>query len=299
LKKLSNKLQPFKVVYQIIYEILQPKKNYNIRFLLHLLSYAEHQFGEPIPTIGGNRERVDGDRISTWNVDTTILNEIYKKIVFYYSYDTSLSTYICNDLQSPYLERSLHLLNPWLIYLDSDASIQINNLDEEFYREKLDKEYYINRILTQLYLTESKMVSITLCRRQYDLAEGHCQRCLAYSRRFYFEGEEKISAILKALSNYCTLRGLQGEFSGGLTFAEEGYFYICNILYIYIYIYIKVIYNSLVLFNKKNSIFLHIFSKKKNQKNKKTKKKTKKPKKKHFFFTLFFRLNILFLRPFL
>jgi hypothetical protein len=56
-----------------------------------------------------------------------------------------------------------------------------------------------------------------------DLAEGHYQRCLAYSRRYGLEGEKKITDIFTALEAYCTLRQLQGDNSGGLIFAEEAY----------------------------------------------------------------------------
>jgi hypothetical protein len=59
---------------------------------------------------------------------------------------------------------------------------------------------------------------------QFDLAEGHCQRCLAYTRRHGLEGEEKkITMVYEALSIYCSLREGQGNYSDAVTFAEECY----------------------------------------------------------------------------
>jgi hypothetical protein len=231
LKRFSKELQPFMIVFSTILEILEPRtKVFNLRFLEHLLSYALHQFGKPVPTIWGYRERVDGDHISNWNVDIIILHEINKRFVQCYGNNKALSTYIVNSKQFPYLERSLSLLNPWLIYLDSDASIQINGMENfdqdtgEFYT--LTRSDYIVTVLQELYLAESQMYSITAFRRQYDLAEGHCQRRLAYSRRFDFPGDyrdTKITSIFDALTGYCNLRDLQGDLSGGMVFAEEAY----------------------------------------------------------------------------
>jgi hypothetical protein len=67
------------------------------------------------------------------------------------------------------------------------------------------------------------MAVITIHRRQFDLAEGHCHRCLAYSRKYGLEGEEKITMIFDALSLCCSLREGQGYYSDALSFAEECY----------------------------------------------------------------------------
>jgi hypothetical protein len=58
---------------------------------------------------------------------------------------------------------------------------------------------------------------------QLDLAEGHCQRCLAYPRRYGLEGEMKTTDVLAALRTYCSLRQRQRDYSGALIFAEEAY----------------------------------------------------------------------------
>jgi tetratricopeptide (TPR) repeat protein len=67
------------------------------------------------------------------------------------------------------------------------------------------------------------MAIVTMNRRQFNLTEGHCQRSLAYSRRYGLEGEEKITMIFTALSTYCTLRERQGNYSDAVIFAEECY----------------------------------------------------------------------------
>jgi hypothetical protein len=56
-----------------------------------------------------------------------------------------------------------------------------------------------------------------------DIAERHCQRSLAYSRRYGLEGEEKTTNIFVALKTYYELRQRQSSYSSALTFAEEAY----------------------------------------------------------------------------
>jgi hypothetical protein len=60
-----------------------------------------------------------------------------------------------------------------------------------------------NRLLEKLHWAEQNMAKIATHRRQFDLAEEHCQRCLAYSRRYGLEGKYNISAAS------CTLEGGQ------------------------------------------------------------------------------------------
>jgi tetratricopeptide (TPR) repeat protein len=81
----------------------------------------------------------------------------------------------------------------------------------------------VNHILEHLALVEKNMAAVTMTRRQLDIAEGHCQRCLAYSRRYGLEGEKKITHILAALIIYCHLRQRQSDYSGAVAFAEEAY----------------------------------------------------------------------------
>jgi hypothetical protein len=67
------------------------------------------------------------------------------------------------------------------------------------------------------------MAIVMINRRQFDAAEGHCQRCLAYSKKLTIDGKEKSSLVFTALSTYCYLRVHQGDYSSAVIFAEEGY----------------------------------------------------------------------------
>jgi hypothetical protein len=116
-------------------------------------------------------------------------------------------------MRFPYLERSLSLLNPWIVNLESDASNGIVSPNKE----------QINTLVGHLYFRELNVAVITMLRRQFDLAEGYCHRSLAYSRRYGLEGEVKITMIFHTLSTYCSLRGQQGNYSDALSFAEECY----------------------------------------------------------------------------
>jgi tetratricopeptide (TPR) repeat protein len=212
LKKLSNKLQPYREVARLINEILLSKKGKDIRVLEHLLSFAEYQFGKGV-TGKGYRERGDGERINNWIVAVNILNIISKILVELILQNNLHSIVIRDNMRFPYLERSLSLLNPWVINLDLDVSQGNDSLSED---QKIV-------LFWELYCTEQKMADIAMNRRQFDLAEEHCQRCLAYSRRYSLEGEEKITMMVTSLTIYSALRQRQGNLSDALTFAEECY----------------------------------------------------------------------------
>jgi len=211
LKKLSNKLEPFHEAYRIINEILATKKGNEIRVLEHLLSYAEYQFGEKVNGVL-YRER-DGERINSWNIDLEIYYGINARMVDFYTSDRSLGLIKKSEKISLYLERSPRYINPWLIHLDSDGSDGISGLSEE---EK-------NHLLQMLFTTESNLCKLTEERRQFDVAEGHCQRCLAYAKRLGIEGEFKTNMILEALTSCGDLRQRQDDFSSAVKYAEEAY----------------------------------------------------------------------------
>lgn len=173
LKKLKYELRPYLEVYLLIEEILGSKKGNDCRVLEHLLSFADDQFGEAV--IGKNyRERGDGERFSNWNLDVYILNQIITRLATSYDQDNSLSPYIQVNMLFPHLERSLRLLNPY-----SDGNNGTDRLDVD----------QINALLQGLCLTEQSVAAHSINRRQFDAAEGHCERCLAYSRRYGLEDE--------------------------------------------------------------------------------------------------------------
>jgi hypothetical protein len=181
-------------VAQLIDEILKSKKGDDCRIVEHLLSFTEHQFGKGV-TGKHYRESEDGDRISNWKVDIVILYRIISRLSNLYGRHNLLSTIVQDDMSFPYLERSLSFLNPWVINLDPDTSDGIDSLNEDQMNDLMGKLYYI----------EQNMAAIAINRRQFDLAEGHFQRCLAYSKRYGLESEKKITMIFQALSTYCSL----------------------------------------------------------------------------------------------
>jgi hypothetical protein len=211
LKKLSSQLHPYNEVVKITQEVLENRGN-NIRVLEHLMSYADYQFGQRVA--GRNyRERIDGQRIDNWIIDIEILLQISNAMVEIYATNSSLSTMICDKEISPHLERSRHILSPWMDTIDSDATNQSNSLNS------IESNYF----LKESYALERNMATLALNRNQYDVVVRHIHRCLENSRRFRIEGDEKITSIFEAFSIHTSLQQCQGDYSGVVTFSEEAY----------------------------------------------------------------------------
>jgi hypothetical protein len=137
------------------------------------------------------------------------LRTIYGQLTDLYLQNHSLNTLSRCEMGLPLLERSLSLLIPWLIQLDLDATNRMNTR--------------MNDILEALFRSKQNMAALTSNSNQFDVAEGHCQRSLAYSRRYGLEGEKKITMTFTALKTYFNLRKRQGDNPDALTLAEEGY----------------------------------------------------------------------------
>jgi hypothetical protein len=135
LKKLSNKLQPFDEVVEILSTTLKPKKGEEIRFHQHILLYAEYQFGKEVLGVG-YRERGDGSKIDNWTVEVLILHRTYSQLGESFrlltpknvglglgNTDTSKRSY-------HYYNKALSILEPWRIQMDkrtdSFDEMQIN-----------------------------------------------------------------------------------------------------------------------------------------------------------------------------
>jgi tetratricopeptide (TPR) repeat protein len=183
-----------------------------MRVLEHLLSYADYQFGKHVAG-RDYRERSDGQRIDNWDVDINILLEIITRIRNIYVTDPLISLMVLDNKTYPYLERSLHILSPWMVTIDSDATNQSNSLSFE----------QTNYLLGKSSTIEGNMALVAISRNQFDVAEGHCHRRLAHSRRLGVEGEDKTTSIFEALRTYIVLRQNQGDSSGAVSFAEEAY----------------------------------------------------------------------------
>jgi tetratricopeptide (TPR) repeat protein len=212
LKKLPKKLQSYSEAVEIIDEMLASNKGNNARVLKHLLSYADYQFGQHVAG-RDYRERSDGQRISNWDVEIDILLEISYKMADIDAANLSLSAVVRDGKILAHLERSLHILSPWMVIIDSDATNQSNSLSFE----------KTNYLLGESSNIEGNMALAAGRRNQLDAAEVHCLRRLAHSRRLGIEGEHKTTSIFKALGTYVTLREYQGDFSGAVSFAEEAY----------------------------------------------------------------------------
>jgi hypothetical protein len=212
LKRLPNQQHSYNEAARVIKEILASNKGNDVRVVEHLLSYADNQFGQQVPG-RGYRERTDGQRIANWDVDINILLEISTRMSNFHVENLSLSPIIQGNKMFPHLERSLNILRPWMVIMDSDANNQSASLN-------LGQKDCLLMVSCQI---ERNMATVTMGRDQFDIAEGHCRRYLANVRRLGVEGEEKVSSIFEALDTYVKLRRRRGDYSGAVTFAEEAY----------------------------------------------------------------------------
>jgi hypothetical protein len=115
------------------------------------------------------------------DVDIKILLNISTMMTNFYVKIFSHSPIIRDNKIFPHLERSLDILRPWKVIVDFDANHQSNSLNSR----------QIDYLLGKLFHIERNMASVTINRNQFDVAEGHCHRCLPSARRLGVEGEDK------------------------------------------------------------------------------------------------------------
>lgn len=149
--------------------------------------------------MSGYHER-DGQCIGNWEV-TEYFHAINKDFVLNYAKDISINCIDRDNAMLPYLKRSLSLLNPFLISLNSK---DILNEDQK------------NVSLQQLFSTELNISVAYSNQNHFDVAEGHSQRCLDYAKRFGVGGPNKITFIFSALRAYCQLRECKGDLAGAI-----------------------------------------------------------------------------------
>mmetsp|Transcript_26947 Transcript_26947/g.25802 ORF Transcript_26947/g.25802 Transcript_26947/m.25802 type:complete len:487 (+) Transcript_26947:111-1571(+) len=212
LKKLSIKKQPYFAAFHMIQEILASKEGNNMRVLEHVLSFVENLYGKQILGMG-IRESEDGQSINNYDVEIALRLLINSRMGLFYSSNESLSAIVRDEKMFPSLERSLSLLTPWLVHLDSD----INNGSGCF------PDVLMVALLQELLRTEQGLVTALMNKGQFDEAEGHCQRLLSYSKKCKVDGENKTTAIYGALCTYVGLRQRQRNIPEAVTFAEEAY----------------------------------------------------------------------------
>jgi tetratricopeptide (TPR) repeat protein len=214
-KKLSLQLQPYRETIKVIQEIqseLSIKKKEEIRVLRHLISYAEHQFGDR--ALGkAYRERESGERIDNWRVEISILVSIYMDLITVNRKNELLSMVASDNLTLPYYQKTLELLKPWSVYFDVNCTGHIDSLDKD----------QIDFTLMAFSRIESNIGMIHRHRNEFVLAEGHCQQALSYARMYDVEEKEKTNLLCSALSSLYTLRSYQGNYIDALAYAEESY----------------------------------------------------------------------------
>jgi hypothetical protein len=81
-----------------------------------LLSFAQYQFGKGV-TGKHYREKEDEKCTSNWIVDIEISKITIHRLANLHGQDRLLSTIVKDDIDFPYLEQSLSLLNLWMINL--------------------------------------------------------------------------------------------------------------------------------------------------------------------------------------
>jgi hypothetical protein len=91
LKKLSNNLQPYGEVVQVIIETCGATED--ARVLRHVLAYAQFQYGERIPG-KTYRQRGNGERIDNYRVEIDILIFISRILINAYQKDKSLASIV-------------------------------------------------------------------------------------------------------------------------------------------------------------------------------------------------------------
>jgi hypothetical protein len=212
LKKLSNQLQPYREVVQVIDEILEsPNQIRNKKRIVgHVISFVEFQFGERLPG-KSYRERNNGEQISNWTVEIEILCQIYDSLIRIYDDYISLDQMNKDIMILPLHEKRLELLAPWSV--DSDDSICI---------ERLNKGQ-TNAILLMSSVIKNEIAFLFTRRNKFNLAESHCDEALSYARRYDGEEEDKATLLCSAFTAYSDLRKKQFNFVDAATFAEEAY----------------------------------------------------------------------------
>jgi tetratricopeptide (TPR) repeat protein len=218
LKKFSCQLQPYQEVARVIEEIVLERPTrvqLEVRLLRHLISFAEHQFGDRVPG-KTYRERGDGDRMDNWLVEIVIFCSIYIDLVTIFSSDDTLSNVDSANLRHPCYDKILDLLRPWSACLDSNSTSRVDCLDKD----------QINYVLRLLSTTECNIGGLFRLRNEFILAESYCQQALSYARLCEWTEEKKTDLVCEALRLYQNLLVTQGKYGDALPFAEEA----CNLV---------------------------------------------------------------------
>eukprot|EP00596_Hydrurales_sp_CCMP1899_P006824 CAMPEP_0119035792 /NCGR_PEP_ID=MMETSP1177-20130426/3018_1 /TAXON_ID=2985 /ORGANISM="Ochromonas sp, Strain CCMP1899" /LENGTH=395 /DNA_ID=CAMNT_0006994563 /DNA_START=262 /DNA_END=1449 /DNA_ORIENTATION=+ len=174
------------------------------RLLVHLICYAEHQFGDRV--VGKSyRKRGEGERMENWIVEIDVIILIYLDLINLYVDDQGLGLFNRANLNFPYFQKMLRILRPWTACLDS-----------------LDRKQK-SIIVTLSSHAERRVGSIYVNRNEFHLGEIHCQRAITYARQHEGEEEEKTDILYSAFRTCYDLRMAQRKHNDALVCAEEAY----------------------------------------------------------------------------
>eukprot|EP00596_Hydrurales_sp_CCMP1899_P005372 CAMPEP_0119046044 /NCGR_PEP_ID=MMETSP1177-20130426/44045_1 /TAXON_ID=2985 /ORGANISM="Ochromonas sp, Strain CCMP1899" /LENGTH=421 /DNA_ID=CAMNT_0007018647 /DNA_START=219 /DNA_END=1484 /DNA_ORIENTATION=+ len=194
------------------------------RLLSHLISYVEFQFGNR--QFGKSYRERDGERVSNFVVEFAHLIPMYKRYIDIYERDKSVSELIRNDLQFPYIVRTLELLKPWSILLDSDPTTISKGLStgqQQVISGSQSTAHQIDILFKMLSHTEANIANIYRSRYQYKLSENHCELAIAYAKRYVKEDKNKTDLLYQAYGAYSATKLNQFKYAEAATLAEECY----------------------------------------------------------------------------
>jgi hypothetical protein len=173
-----------------------------IRFLKHLISYTEYQFGDRVP--GKAYCERGNTRIDNWKVEIDILICLYNDLNSAYQKNTTLGMINYHNLIFPYFEKELDLLVPWLT-------------------DSLLKKDQTNHVLESLSILEGNIARVQINRNEFNLAESYCQQALSHARQYEGTEEKKTELECNALYVFYGILGKQGKYADALLNAEEAY----------------------------------------------------------------------------
>lgn len=208
---------PFIDVYLVVQKVLKKAEAQKaklgrkrcVKLLEHAATFAEQQYGKRIT---GNRvdENNTGDHVDNWQVEINSLLEI----------STHLGQFIlfCDDGDESedswkfaifYLQKSLALLNPWMLQINLTETERIDVLTEEM----------IELSTTERYLSCNYMKL-----NDWENAQHHMQQYILFAKKLK-EGKTKIESVCNALNGLSIIYSKIDKLDEAKALREEAYMY--------------------------------------------------------------------------
>lgn len=221
-KSMVDKPVTFEVVYNMSIKMLDYARSDKgidfaeiaIRIMIHTLSFARHHFGDRI--IGKSyHESVNGDRINNWRVEIEIIEKCSFAIgdryeVLHTHGKLSLDSY--RNVAFSYYQECLVILEPWRLQLDLQESDRVDHLNEVL----------IGHLFFLLSSREDVLGEINTKFVKFIIADGHCQRALAFAKRMTL-GEKRTTCLFEALETFGCLRSCETRIKEARLIYEECY----------------------------------------------------------------------------